>query len=61
MGTLPGSRGDRYLPQGYDLRIIGLELQRGKGFEDMGLDVEAIKARDVAAYPFSQGKSGSLL
>lgn len=58
---VPGSRGDRYLPQGYDLMTIGPEPQRGKGLEEMRLNVEAIKARGVATCPFSQAKSGSLM
>lgn len=57
---MPGSRGDRYYPQGYDLRTIGPEPQRGRGAEEMAPDVEAIKARGVATCPFSSAKAGYL-
>jgi hypothetical protein len=56
---MPGSGGDRYLPQGYNLMTIGPEPQKGKGLEEMNLDMEVIKARGVATCPFSQAKSGS--
>lgn len=58
-GKIPGSRGDRYLPQGYDLMTIGPEPQMGNGIEDMARDIDIIKARAVATCPFSQAKSGS--
>ncbi|GIC89790.1 uncharacterized protein Aud_006218 [Aspergillus udagawae] len=58
-GRMPGSGGDRYLPQGYNLMTIGPEPQKGKGLEEMSLDMEVIKARGVATCPFSQAKSGS--
>ncbi|PLB48797.1 hypothetical protein P170DRAFT_358151 [Aspergillus steynii IBT 23096] len=58
-GRMPGSHGDRYLPQGYNLMTIGPEPQKGKGLEEMSLDMEVIKARGVATCPFSQAKSGS--
>ncbi|PKX95171.1 uncharacterized protein P174DRAFT_386416 [Aspergillus novofumigatus IBT 16806] len=58
-GRMPGSGGDRYLPQGYDLMTIGPEPQKGKGLQEMSLDMEVIKARGVATCPFSQAKSGS--
>ncbi|KAJ5083104.1 hypothetical protein N7532_012147 [Penicillium argentinense] len=58
-GKIPGSRGGRYLPQGYSLMTVGPEPQNGKGMEEMGLDMDAIKARGVATCPFSQAKSGS--
>jgi hypothetical protein len=57
-GKVPGSRGNRYLPEGYDLTTIGPEPQRGKGLEELGLDIDAIKARSFATCPFSQAKSG---
>lgn len=60
-GKVPSTHGDRYLPQGYDLMTIGPEPQRGKGLEEMSLDVEAIRARGVATCPFSQAKSGNLM
>ncbi|EAW16397.1 uncharacterized protein NFIA_057460 [Aspergillus fischeri NRRL 181] len=58
-GKMPGSGGDRYLPQGYNLMTIGPEPQKGKGLQEMSLDMEVIKARGVATCPFSQAKSGS--
>lgn len=57
-GRVPGSRGDKYIPQGYDLMTIGPEPQKGKGIEDMVSDIEVIKAKGVATCPFSQAKSG---
>ncbi|TDZ18070.1 Mycophenolic acid synthesis protein B [Colletotrichum orbiculare MAFF 240422] len=56
----PGTRGDRYCPQGYDLMTIGPEPQRGKGIEEMKQDIEVIKARGVAICPFSNAKVGAL-
>lgn len=58
-GKVPGSRGDRYQPQGYNLMNIGPEPQREKGAEEMKSDMEVIKMRGVATCPFSQAKSGS--
>ncbi|OJZ80980.1 hypothetical protein ASPFODRAFT_146702 [Aspergillus luchuensis CBS 106.47] len=55
-GKVPGSRGDRYQPQGYDLMTIGPEPQRGRGVEEMRSDIEVIKARGVAMCPFSKAK-----
>jgi len=53
-GRVPGSRGDKYQPHGYDLMTIGPEPQRGKGLEEMIATVEIIKAKGVATCPFSQ-------
>lgn len=53
---MPGSRGDRYQPQGYDLMTIGPEPQKGRGSEEMRGDIEVIKARGVATCPFSKAK-----
>ncbi|KAH6683485.1 hypothetical protein F5X68DRAFT_242281 [Plectosphaerella plurivora] len=50
-GRTPGSRGDRYKPQGYDLRTIGPEPQHGKGLEEMEADAKNIMARTVGC-PF---------
>lgn len=58
-GKVPGSRGDKYQPQGYDLMTIGPEPQRGKGLGEMSTAVEVIKARGVATCPFSQAGAGS--
>lgn len=59
-GRVPGSRGDRYIPHGYDLMTIGPEPQKGKGLDTMALDIEIIKKRAVATCPFSQAKAGNL-
>ncbi|KAK3938951.1 hypothetical protein QBC46DRAFT_155056 [Diplogelasinospora grovesii] len=61
-GKPPGSCGDRFHPQGYDLMTIGPETQRGKGIEEMKSDMEVIRARSVATCPFSQsnGSVGGL-
>ncbi|CAG7962796.1 unnamed protein product [Penicillium nalgiovense] len=57
-GKVPGSRGDRYQPGGYDLMTIGPDPQKEHGAEEMRSDIEVIKARGVATCPFSQAKSG---
>nr|XP_036578713.1 uncharacterized protein CTRU02_11304 [Colletotrichum truncatum]KAF6786046.1 hypothetical protein CTRU02_11304 [Colletotrichum truncatum] len=57
-GKAPGSRGDRYYPQGYDLMTIGPEPQKGKGQDDMIPDIQVIKARGIATCPFSHAKAG---
>ena len=55
---MPGSGGGRYEPQGYDLMTIGPEPQKGKGVEEMRVDMDVIRARAVATCPFSQRKMG---
>ncbi|KAI0009033.1 hypothetical protein F4779DRAFT_584266 [Xylariaceae sp. FL0662B] len=55
-GRVPGSKGDRYVPQGYDLMTIGPDPQKGKGIEDMISTVGTIKARTVVTCPFSHAK-----
>lgn len=57
-GKIPGSRGDRYHPQGYDLMTIGPEPQKEKGSCEMISDIEVIRSRGVATCPFSQAKAG---
>ncbi|CAG7943226.1 unnamed protein product [Penicillium salamii] len=57
-GKVPGSRGDRYHPQGYDLMTIGPEPQKEKGAEEMVSDMEIIRARRMTSCPFSQAKNG---
>ncbi|RAH67581.1 uncharacterized protein BO66DRAFT_379237 [Aspergillus aculeatinus CBS 121060] len=57
-GKVPGSRGDRYHPQGYDLMTIGPDPQKERGAEEMRSDIEVIKARAMATCPFSQAKAG---
>jgi hypothetical protein len=56
---VPGSQGDRFQPQGYDLMKIGPEPQKGKGLEEMTTAVSIIKARGVATCPFSQANVAS--
>lgn len=53
-GRIPGSRGDRYMPGGYDLKTIGPEPQKGRGLEEMELDVKAIMAKGLVTCPFSK-------
>ena len=55
-GRAPGTRGDRYRPQGYDLMTIGPTPQEGKGLEEMGITVAFLKARGPAKCPFPHGK-----
>ncbi|OOG00295.1 hypothetical protein ASPCADRAFT_125348 [Aspergillus carbonarius ITEM 5010] len=57
-GKVPGSRGEHYHPQGYDLMIIGPEPQWDRGVEEMRSDIDVIKSRAVVTCPFSHGKSG---
>ncbi|KAF4980442.1 hypothetical protein FZEAL_3558 [Fusarium zealandicum] len=56
-GRVPGSGGDKYLPEGYDLMTIGPDPQKGKGLEEMITAVGIIKAKGVATCPFSQAKT----
>ncbi|KAJ5835323.1 hypothetical protein N7447_001349 [Penicillium robsamsonii] len=56
-GKVPGSRGDRYQPGGYDLMTIGPDPQKEHGAEEMKSDIEVIKARGVVTCPFSQAKA----
>lgn len=51
----PGTGGDKYYPQGYDLMTIGPKPQEGKGLEEMRATVEFLKARGSAGCPFSNG------
>lgn len=53
-GRVPGSRGDKYHPQGYDLMTIGPEPQMGKGLGEMSMAVGIIKEKGVFTCPFSQ-------
>ncbi|RAH86629.1 hypothetical protein BO86DRAFT_432021 [Aspergillus japonicus CBS 114.51] len=57
-GKVPGSRGDRYHPLGYDLMTIGPDPQKERGAEEMKSDIEMINARAVATCPFSHAKAG---
>lgn len=52
-GKSPGSRGDRYHPNGYDLKTIGPTPQEGKGIDEMKATVEFLKARGVSTCPFT--------
>lgn len=57
-GKVPGSRGDRYHPEGYDLMTIGPSPQKEKGQAEMMSDIEVIKSRTMASCPFSHAKNG---
>ncbi|KAK6508605.1 hypothetical protein TWF506_010689 [Arthrobotrys conoides] len=57
-GRLPGSQGDRFHPQGYDLMTIGPQPQQGKGLEDMATTMEFLRARNVSGCPFHKGYGG---
>ncbi|KAJ5362355.1 hypothetical protein N7541_003199 [Penicillium brevicompactum] len=57
-GKVPGARGDRYHPQGYDLMTIGPSPQKEKGQAEMMSDIEVIKSRTMASCPFSHAKNG---
>ncbi|KAI5918854.1 hypothetical protein F4810DRAFT_690267, partial [Camillea tinctor] len=51
----PGSFGDKYRPQGYDLNTIGPKPQEGKGLDDMAATVEFLQTRGSIGCPFSRG------
>lgn len=51
-GRAPGSKGDRYHPQGYNLWTIGPKHQEGKGMEEMTATIEFMKARGLTGCPF---------
>ncbi|KAK2939766.1 hypothetical protein FoTM2_002986 [Fusarium oxysporum f. sp. vasinfectum] len=55
-GKVPGSQGERFHPQGYNLMTIGPEPQKGKGLEEMATAAGIIKAKGVATCPFSQAR-----
>jgi hypothetical protein len=52
-GRTPGTGGDKYYPQGYDLKTIGPKPQEGKGLDEMNATVEFLKARGSSSCPFS--------
>ncbi|KAK6333063.1 hypothetical protein TWF718_010887 [Orbilia javanica] len=54
-GRLPGSHGDRFHPQGYDLMTIGPQPQEGRGQENMAATIQFLRARNVAGCPFQKG------
>ncbi|KAJ9426002.1 hypothetical protein QL093DRAFT_2586368 [Fusarium oxysporum] len=56
-GKVPGSQGERFHPQGYNLMSIGPEPQKGKGLEEMATAAGIIKAKGGGYMPFfsSQG------
>lgn len=56
-GRAPGTGGDRYHPQGYDLKTIGPKPQEGKGLDEMDTMVEVIKSRGLTSCPFHVGKT----
>lgn len=56
----PGYKGDRYMPQGYDLNTIGPAPQEGKGLEDMQATVAYMKSRGIAECPFAGMKKRSV-
>ena len=55
-GRAPGTGGDKYHPQGYDLKTIGPKPQEGKGLDEMRTTVEFFKARGSAGCPFPHGR-----
>lgn len=55
-GKVPGSQGERFHPQGYNLMTIGPEPQKGKGLEEMATAAGIIKAKGVATCLFSQAR-----
>ncbi|PQE21362.1 dephospho- kinase protein [Rutstroemia sp. NJR-2017a BBW] len=52
-GRAPGTGGDKYYPQGYDLKTIGPKPQEGKGLDEMRTTIEFLKARGSVNCPFS--------
>ncbi|KAI9162758.1 Mycophenolic acid synthesis protein B [Paramyrothecium foliicola] len=57
-GRTPGSRGDTYHPQGYDLQTIGPKPQEGKGAEEMAATIEYLKRSGTSQCPFAHSKQG---
>ncbi|KAF2174942.1 hypothetical protein K469DRAFT_724916 [Zopfia rhizophila CBS 207.26] len=55
-GRAPGTRGDKYHPQGYNLQTIGPKPQEGKGIDEMMATVEYLKKRGSSQCPFSYGR-----
>jgi hypothetical protein len=55
-GRAPGTGGDKYRPQGYNLETIGPKSQEGKGLDEMRTTVEFMKARGSAGCPFTHGR-----
>lgn len=53
----PGTEGDKYHPQGYDLKTIGPKPQEGKGLDEMNMMIEVLKIRGLTSCPFHIGKS----
>lgn len=51
-GRAPGTGGDKYQPQGYDLKTIGPKPQEGKGLDEMSTTVEFLKAHGIDGCPF---------
>ena len=58
-GRAAGSKGDRYHPQGYDLRTIGPLPQEGKGLDEMASWIKMIEANSLSSCPFHR-KNASL-
>ncbi|KAH8883006.1 hypothetical protein GQ53DRAFT_664827 [Thozetella sp. PMI_491] len=51
-GKAPGSQGERFHPNGYDLRTIGPQPQEGKGLEEMSATAKFLKTRGSDKCPF---------
>jgi hypothetical protein len=57
----PGSHGDRFHPQGYDLNTIGPAPQAGKGLDEMQTTVAYMKSRGQAECPFAGMKKRTVV
>ncbi|KAH6651574.1 hypothetical protein BKA67DRAFT_593451 [Truncatella angustata] len=58
-GRAPGSMGDRYHPQGYNLWTIGPKPQEGKGRAEMAAAIDFMKTRGSTGCPFSHKTKGT--
>lgn len=54
-GVVPGDEGDKYEPQGYDIRQVGPTAQKGKGMLEMSSNIERLKAeRSTCPFAFEK-------
>ncbi len=52
-GDVPGSKGDKYIPQGYKFEEVGPRVMKNKGMDDWKSWEEKVKAERPASCPFA--------
>jgi len=52
-GEVPGSKGERYIPQGYKFEEVGPRALKNKGINEMGALEERLKIERPAGCPFA--------